>query len=150
MSRLWPKGPGSPAARGTGRPRRRRLKALAVITATAAIAAIGLGGSVMPAHADDDGNTFCYLSTGTLSATVTGTSSPHPIEVQWDVSAPYCNDYVVYINGPDFAPNTNITGLGGLSFTYLQSGVRGTWTLTLVDLANDYPYELATASVTGP
>ena len=150
MFRVWPKGSGSLAARGTGRPRRRRFQVLAVIAATGAIAAIGLGGSAMPAHADDDGNTFCYLSTGTLTATVTGASSPHPIEVQWDVSAPYCNDYVVYINGPGFAPNTDITGLGGLQFTYLQPGVTGTWTLTLVDLVNDYPYQLATTSVTGP
>jgi hypothetical protein len=39
-----------------------------------------------PAHADDDGNTFCFLSTGSVTATAAGTSSPYLIEIQVELA----------------------------------------------------------------
>jgi hypothetical protein len=82
---------------------RRRGRALAMLAATVGTAAaIGVAGSAVPAFADDGGNTFCFLSTGSISAQATGTTSPHPVEIQWSVSAPYCTAYTTYISGPGF------------------------------------------------
>ena len=138
------------AERGAGKPRRGRYKSLLVLTGVGAAAALGLGGLTAPAHADEGGNVACWASTGTLTATVVGTSAPHPIEIQWSAQVPYCEDYALYINGPGFAPNSPPPS-GGLTFTYLPPGTTGTWTLTLVDIViDDYPYQLATTTITAP
>ena len=69
---------------------RQRLGAL-LIAGAAAGSAVGLAAATAsPALADDDGNTFCFLSTGKMSAAVTGSSSPHPIEIQWSSNVPAC------------------------------------------------------------
>jgi hypothetical protein len=65
---------------------------------------------------------------------VTDSSSPHPIEIQWNTDIPSWGQYDILISGPGFNADTPENG-SGLQFTYLPPGTKGTWTLTL--LQND-------------
>lgn len=121
---------------------------LAAAAGTAAV--IGVAGSAAPAFADDGGNTFCFLSTGSISASATGTTSPHPVEIQWSVSAPSCTAFATYIIGPGFT-SSQAQSSGGVQFTYVAPGTSASWELVIVDLdsGEDSSYLLGTTSITG-
>jgi hypothetical protein len=129
---------------------RRRLRALVVLAATLGVAAIGVAGVAGPAQADDGGNTFCWLGlSGSITATPDSYAPFEPV-VQWDVSAPYCSSYEVYISGPGFTPDQPVSSL--VTDVYLYPGQTATWTLYIVDTGtgDDAHYTLASTSYTEP
>jgi hypothetical protein len=115
-----------------------------------AMAAIGVGGATAPAYADDGGNTFCFLSSGSVTA-------PSPVQygqlitVQWSVSAPYCDAFATFVNGPGFGGSGDgLPADGSRTVRALTDGATATWTLYMVDLntGNGSVYQLASRTIT--
>ncbi len=125
--------------------RGRRVRSATVLGAATVLAAAGAAAVGAPAYADDGPNPACWLASGTISA-------PSPVTygqlvtVSWTVDpGPYCGDYAVAVVGPGFSGG-NVYGSSAV-VRALTNGPTATWTVELIDTVNDYPYQLASTTI---